>query len=82
MTIRPLGGQPRLAYRPPGGWPPSVRIWWFQLLLISNTIFLHCPPDHGIHPDAGDSPVNMTARPVWQGVWQGVWPVWQGVPLK
>jgi hypothetical protein len=32
-------------------WPPSGRIWWFKLLLISNVISILqlCPPDHGIH---------------------------------
>jgi hypothetical protein len=37
--------------RPPRGWPPEGRIWWFKLLLISNRIFQHCPPDRGIHLD-------------------------------
>jgi hypothetical protein len=52
----PLWGQqyalqeanPRLAYQPPRDWPLSGRIWWFQLLIIINSIFQHCPPDHGI----------------------------------
>jgi hypothetical protein len=39
----------RPAYRPLGGWPPLGRIWWFQLLLISNNVFWASAPDHGIH---------------------------------
>jgi hypothetical protein len=42
---------PRPAYRPPGGWPPSGRIWWSKLLLISNIPIKHCPPDFGKTPD-------------------------------
>jgi hypothetical protein len=33
----------------PGGWQPSGRIWCFLIKSISNNIFQHCPPDHGIH---------------------------------
>jgi hypothetical protein len=35
-------GQPTPG-RPPGGWPPAGRDWWFQLLLICDNIFQHCP---------------------------------------
>jgi hypothetical protein len=38
------------AYWPAGGWPPFGRILCFQLLLISNNDFEHCPPDHVNHP--------------------------------
>jgi len=31
----------------PIGCPGVGRIWSFRLLLISNNIFEHCPPDHG-----------------------------------
>jgi hypothetical protein len=34
-----LAANPQVACWPPGGWPPSGRIWYFKLLLISNIIF-------------------------------------------
>jgi hypothetical protein len=42
-TGRPIG---RLGI---GQWPPLACIRYFQLILISNIIFEHCSPDHGIH---------------------------------
>jgi hypothetical protein len=42
----------RPAYRPPGGWPPLGRIWWFKLPLINDIFFQHCPPDHEIHQES------------------------------
>jgi hypothetical protein len=44
---RSLKGHNDTPYRPLGGWPPSGRIWCFQLQLISNVISEHGLPDRG-----------------------------------
>jgi len=34
----------RLIGRPRGLWPPAGRVWWFQLLSISNDVLKQRPP--------------------------------------
>jgi hypothetical protein len=43
--IRPSGGQPRPALRPPGVWPPFGRILYVLVTIISNVIYYYGLPD-------------------------------------